>query len=98
MEGILSDYAVGAFIIAPDGSVFTDRAQMRQLYEALVTEFGKPGATFSLDQTVIQDGVALITWSAQTADNVYEFVADTFDVRDGKISSQTIASKIIPKG
>ena len=98
VEGILSDYTEGAFVIAPDGSVFTSQAQMRQLYEALVSEFGKPGASFSLDQTVIQDDVAYITWSAETADNVYEFATDTFVVVDGKIRAQTLAGKITPKG
>jgi len=42
--------------------------------------------------------VAFITWSAETADNVYEFATDTFVIRDEKIVTQTFAAKVTPKG
>jgi hypothetical protein len=41
--------------------------------------------------------IAFITWTAETADNTYEFGTDTFVVRDGKILVQTFAGKITPK-
>ena len=41
--------------------------------------------------------MAHIIWSAETADNVYEFATDTFVVREGKISVQTFAGKVTPK-
>ena len=34
----------------------------------------------------------------ETADNVYELATDTFVIRDGKIVTQTLAGKIVPKG
>jgi hypothetical protein len=35
-----------------------------------------------------------ILWTAETADNSYEFATDTFVVRNGKIVVQSFAAKI----
>jgi hypothetical protein len=37
-------------------------------------------------------------WTAETPDNRYDLVTDTFVVRDGKIVVQSFAAKILPKG
>ena len=41
--------------------------------------------------------VRYIVWTAETADNVYEFGTDTFVIRDGKILAQSFAGTIRPK-
>jgi hypothetical protein len=64
----------------------------------MIAEFGKPGATFSMNQESIEGEYAYIVWSAETADNVYEIGTDTFVVRDGKILAQSFAAKLTPKG
>jgi hypothetical protein len=40
---------------------------------------------------------AYIVWTAETADNTYEFAIDTFVVRHGKIVAQSFAANIKPK-
>jgi hypothetical protein len=40
---------------------------------------------------------AYILWTAETADNSYEFATDTFVVRNGKIIAQSFAAKIKPR-
>jgi hypothetical protein len=70
---------------------------IRPLFQALIDEFAKPGATFDLQQQVIQGDVAYIRWVAETADNTYELGTDTFVVRHGKIVVQTFAFKATPK-
>jgi len=45
----------------------------------------------------IEGNYAYILWTAETADNVYELVTDTFVVQDGKIIAQSFAAKIAPK-
>jgi hypothetical protein len=40
---------------------------------------------------------AYILWTAETADNLYEFATDTFVVRNGKIVARAFAAKIKPK-
>jgi len=97
LEGILSDYAPSAVLFTADGPLRGVNA-IRPLFQAMVAEFGKPGATFSMKQQFVEGDHAYILWSAETADNVYELGTDTFVVRDGKIVAQSFTGKITPKG
>ena len=96
LKGILSDYAPGAVLFTPDGPLRGADA-MRPLFQAMIAEFGKPGAVFSMKQQSVEGDYAYIMWAAETADNVYEVGTDTFVVRDGKIVAQSFAAKITPK-
>jgi hypothetical protein len=40
---------------------------------------------------------AYIFWTAETADNSYEFATDTFVVRNGKIVAQSFSASVKPK-
>ena len=91
LTGILSDYAPGAVLFTRDGPLKGTEA-MRPLFEALIAEFGKPGATFSLKRQSVEGDYAYILWTAETADHVYEVATDTFVVRDGKILFQTFTA------
>jgi ketosteroid isomerase-like protein len=97
LKGILSDYAPGAILFTPDGPL-TGADAIRPLFQALIEEFGKPGATFSMKRQFVDREYAYILWAAETADNVYEVGTDTFVVRDGKIVAQSFTGKITPKG
>ena len=96
LKGILSDYAPNAVLLTPDGPLRGADA-IRPLFEAIVAEFGKPGATFSMKQQSVEGDCAYILWTAETADNVYELGTDTFVVQDGKIVAQSFTGKITPK-
>jgi ketosteroid isomerase-like protein len=97
LKGILSDYAPGAVLFTPDGSLRGADA-IRPFFQAMIAEFGKPDSAFSMKQQFVEGDYAYILWTAQTADNVYELGTDTFVVRDGKIVAQSFAGKITPKG
>src|SRR5499426_632954 len=97
LAGILSDYAPEAVMFTRDGSLKGADA-MRPLFEALIEEFGKPGARFTLERQSIEGDYAYIVWTAETADNVYEVATDTFFVQAGKIAAQSFTGKIVPKG
>jgi len=97
LDGILSGYAPGAILFTPDGPLSGADA-MRPLFEAMIVEFGKPGAVFSMKQESVEGQYAYILWTAETADNVYELATDTFVVQDGKIVAQSYTGKITPKG
>jgi hypothetical protein len=43
---------------------------MRPLFQALIAEFGKPGAVFSMRQQSVEGDYAYILWTVETADNV----------------------------
>ena len=96
LKGVLSDYAPEAVMFTANGPLKGPNA-IRPLFQALITEFGKPGATFNMKQQFIDGDHAYILWSAETADNVYEVGTDTFVVRDGKIVAQSFTGKVTPK-
>ncbi len=97
LKGILSDYAPGAVMFTPGGPLRGADA-MRPLFQAMIAEFGKPGASFTMKQQAVDGDYAYIVWAAETADNVYEMATDTFVVREGKIVAQSFTGKIVPKG
>jgi len=96
LKGILSDYAPDAVLFTPDGPLRGADA-IRPLFQAMIAEFGKPGAAFSMKQYFVEGDYAYILWTAETADNVYEVGTDTFVVRDGKIVAQSFTGKVTPK-
>ena len=96
LKGILSDYAPGAVLFTSAGPLRGADA-IRPLFQALIAEFGKPGAAFRMKQQSVEGDYAYILWTAETADNLYEVGTDTFVVRDGKIVAQSFAAKITPK-
>ena len=95
LNGILSDFAPSAVLFTPNG-VLRNTA-IRAFFEQTFAEFGKPGTTFSMTQTSVDGDFAYIAWSAETADNVYEAMNDTFAIREGKIVAQSFGGKITPK-
>jgi hypothetical protein len=96
-KDILSDYAPGAVLFTSDGPLRGADA-IRPLFQAMIAEFGKPGAVFSLKTQSVEGEQAYILWTAETADNVSEVGTDTLVVRDGKIVVQSFAGKITAKG
>ena len=96
LEGILADYAATAVLFMPDGPL-KGAAAMRPVFEAMFTEFGKPGTAFAMKQLSVEGDYSYALWSAETADNVYEMATDMHVVRDGKIVAQSFAGQIKPK-
>ena len=96
IDGILADYAPDAVLFVPTGPL-KGPDEIRPLFQTLVSEFEKPGSSFTMLQRSIEGDHAYIIWKAETADNSYEFATDTFVVRNGKISVQSFAAKINPK-
>ncbi len=96
LNGVLSDYAPGAVFFTQHG-VLKGPDALRPLFQALIAEFAKPGASFSMKQQFVEGDYAYILWSAETADNVYELATDTFVVRDGKIVTQSFTAKMTAK-
>ena len=96
VEGVLADYSSDAVLFVPSGPLKGPDA-MRPLFQALISEFAKPGSSFTMQQRYIEGDHAYILWTAETADNSYEIATDTFVVRNGKIVAQSFAAKINPK-
>ena len=97
LTGVLADYAPGAIFFTPNGPLQGPDA-IGPLFQAMIAEFQKPGATFTLKEQFVQGDYGYILWTAETVDNMYELGTDTFVVRNGKIVAQSFAGKITPKG
>jgi len=97
LDGVLADYSPDAVLFIPGGPL-RGPAAIKRFFQALVSEFSKPGAAFSMREQYADGDYAYILWSAETADNRYEAATDTFIVRNGKIVAQSFAAKITPKG
>ena len=96
LNGILSDYVPGAVLFTP-GGLLRGVDAIKAFFQALLAEFGKPGASFRLKHQCVEGDYGYILWTAETADNVYELGTDTFVVRDGRIEVQSFAGKMTPK-
>jgi len=96
LNEVMSDYAPDAILFTKDGPL-KGVDTIRPLFEALIAEFGKPGATFNMKQQLVEGDYAYILWTAETADNVYEVATDTFVLREGKIVAQSFTAKVMPK-
>jgi len=96
LDGILADYESDAILFLSTGPIRGPEA-MRPLFQRLIAEFAKPGASFTMQQRHVEGNYAYILWAAETADNSYEFATDTFVVQNGKIIAQSFAAKITPK-
>ncbi len=96
LDGILADYASEAVLFSPAGPL-KGRNEIEPLFQTLIAEFAKPGSALMMQQRWIEGEHAYILWTAETADNSYEFATDTFVVRNGKIVAQSFAAKIKPK-
>src|SRR6476659_8354459 len=96
LDGILADYSPDAVLFVPTGPLRGPDA-MKPLFQALISEFAKPGSTFAMQQRYVEGDYAYILWSAETADNSYEIATDTFVVQNGRIVAQSFAAKVVPK-
>lgn len=96
LDGVLADYSSDAVLFTPTGSLRGADA-IKPLFQALISEFAKPGCSFTLQQRCIEGDHAYILWIAETPDNSYEFATDTFVVQNGKIVAQSFAAKVKPK-
>ncbi|MGA9039117.1 MAG: nuclear transport factor 2 family protein [Terriglobales bacterium] len=96
LEGILEDYSPDAVLFMPTGLLKGLQA-IKPVFQAIFSEFGKPGTTFVLHQQCVDGDYAYILWNAETADNLYDAATDTFVIRNEKILAQSFAAKITPK-
>jgi ketosteroid isomerase-like protein len=64
----VTDYSSDAVLFAPNGPLKRPHA-IKPLFEALISEFRKPGSSFTVQLRCIEGDHAYILWSAETADN-----------------------------
>jgi ketosteroid isomerase-like protein len=97
LDGVLSDYTDDSVIVTAAGNA-RGPAELRTFFRNLIDGLLPPGGhTFTLDEFLVADDVALIAWRLETDAVAIPFGTDTFVVRDGKIVTQTAAFRMEPK-
>jgi ketosteroid isomerase-like protein len=93
LDGIAADYAADALFFTPDGVLYGPEA-IRGVFENLLREFAKPGASITSKKRLIEGEYAYSVFSAETPDNSYELANDLFVVRNGSIQMQAFTAKV----
>lgn len=96
LDGVLADYSPDAVLFVPNGTLKGADA-IKPLFQGLISKFARPGSSFTMLQRSIEGDHAYIIWTAETADNSYEFATDTFVVWNGRIVAPSFAAKVKPK-
>jgi len=91
---VIGMYRDDAVIITPQGQV--KGAAIAAMMVALFDEFAQPGTTFELLYRHETGDVANFVWKAKTRKTVYEFCAETYVLKDGKIAVQTFSAQTRP--
>ena len=97
LSGLMADYASDAKFFTPDGVLHGSEA-IRGFFARFLEEFAKPGRSLERLRQDVDGDTAFVVWRGETADNRYDFAADTWFVQNGKIVTQAFAAKILPKG
>jgi hypothetical protein len=93
LDGIAADYAADALFFTPDGVLHGPEA-IRGVFENLLREFAKPGASITSKKKLIEGEYAYSVFTAETPDNSYELANDVFVVRNGSIQMQAFTAKV----
>lgn len=94
VKTVIGQYSKDAVIITPQGQV--KGAAIAAMMTALFDEFAQPGTSFELVSKSEAGDVACFTWKAKTSKTIYDFCAETYVLKDGKIAVQTFQGQMRP--
>lgn len=96
IDALMEDYTESSILMTPD-STLVGLAEIRGLFEVLITRLLPPESTIEIQRQDIQGDVAYIVWKADSPTTIFFMATDTFIVRDGKIATQTFAAQMMAK-
>lgn len=96
LDGLMADYTADALFFTPEG-VLRGPEAIRGVFEKLLSEFAKPGASFPSRKRLVEGEYVYSVFTAETPDNSYELANDVFVVRNGSIQMQAFTAKVRPK-
>jgi ketosteroid isomerase-like protein len=99
LDGVMADYTEDSVFIA-QGRQARGLDAIRAGYQRLMEGGPFTHGTFELtvDDEQIAGEIGYLVWHADCKGVAMPFATDTFVVRDGKITAQTVAVKVEPKG
>ena len=66
LDGVLADYSPDAVLFVPSGPLKGPDA-IRPLFQGLVSEFAKPGSSFTMQERYIEGDHAYILWNCRNS-------------------------------
>ena len=94
VKTVIGMYRDDAVVITPQGH--KQGAAISAMMVALFDEFAQPGVSFELVSRSSEGDVANFVWKATTPKTIYEFCAETYVLKEGKIAVQTFAAQTAP--
>ncbi len=91
---VIGQYRDDAVVVTPQGQV--KGQAIAAMMVALFDEFAQPGTSFELLYRQETGDVANFVWRARTSKTVYEFCAETYVLKDGKVAVQTFSAQTRP--
>jgi hypothetical protein len=95
VKTVLGMYRDDAVVITPEGNI--KGAAINAMMVALFDEFAQPGVSFELISRAAEGDVANFVWRAKTARTEYDFCAETYVLKEGKIAVQTFSGQMRPR-
>jgi hypothetical protein len=92
VSALVAQYTDDAVVVTPAGPL-NDRASITAMMEGVIAEFGQPGTRFEVISQAAFGDIFTLVWSGETSKNVYDFAAEAYVLKDGKITYQTVALK-----
>lgn len=90
VDGLMLDYTESSTLITPE-RILTNLNEITALFNKFLADVVPPGCDFELYKKIINDDIAYLIWSAESENYKIPFGTDTFVIKDGKISTQTVA-------
>ncbi len=88
VDAYVAGYAEDAKVVTTS-MVYSGHEEIREFAEAWFTEFARPDVAVEMQSVTFTGDTAIVIFSAETPEKVYDLGVETFFVADGKIVTQT---------
>ena len=96
VDAYVAGYAEDAKIVTTS-LVYSGHDGIREFAEAWFAEFSRPDVAIEMQSMIFEGDTAIVIFSADTPENVYDLGVETFFVAVGKIVTQTYVVDVSPK-
>ena len=96
IDAYVAGYAEDGKIVTPS-RVYAGRDEIREFASDWLAEFSGPDVAVEMQSMTFEGDTAIIVFSGETADKIYELGVETFVVSNGEIVTQTYVVDVTPK-
>ena len=96
IDAYVAGYAEDGKIVTPS-RVYAGRDEIREFASDWLAEFSGPDVAVEMQSMTFEGDTAIIVFSGETPDKIYDLGVETFVVSGGEIVTQTYVVDITPK-